>query len=153
MPMIELYSDEYFMKKAFEQAQIAADAGEVPVGAVMVCNKQIIAKSHNQTELLNDVTAHAEMLSITSAANFLGTKYLQQCELFVTLEPCPMCAGALKWAQLGRLVYGAEDNKQGFMQYGKELLHPQTKMAYGLLHDDCSMILIEFFQKKRTLTR
>jgi len=146
---MELYSDEYFMQKAFEQAQIAEEAGEVPVGAVIVCNKQIIAKSHNQTELLNDVTAHAEMLAITSAANFLGTKYLQQCELFVTLEPCPMCAGALKWAQLGRLVYGTEDEKQGFMQYGTEMIHPKTKVAYGLLHDKCTLILQEFFLKKR----
>lgn len=148
-PSMEIYSDEYFMQKALEQASIAADSGEVPVGAIMVCNKQIIAKSYNQTEMLNDVTAHAEMLAITSAANFLGTKYLHNCELFVTLEPCPMCAGALKWAQIGRLVYGAPDDKKGFMNYGREILHPSTSVAFGLKHLDCAHILQEFFKQKR----
>jgi len=146
---MEIYSDEYFMQKALDQAAIAIESGEVPVGAVIVCNKQIIAKSYNQTQMLNDVTAHAEMLAVTSATNFLGSKYLHDCELFVTLEPCPMCAGALQWAQLGRLVYGAADDKKGFMRYGKELLHPRTTIAYGLKHLECSHILKNFFRNKR----
>lgn len=147
--MIELYSDIYFMKKALDQAQIALEIGEVPVGAVVVSNNQIIAKAHNQTQMLNDVTAHAEMLAITSAANYLGSKYLGDCTLFVTLEPCPMCAGAIRWAQLGRLVYGAADDKNGFMNFGKNMLHPKTKAEYGMMHVECSHILKEFFNKKR----
>jgi len=146
---MEIFSDEYFMRKALDQAEIAAESGEVPVGAIVVCNKQIIAKSYNQTEMLNDVTAHAEMLAITSATNFLGSKYLHKCELFVTLEPCPMCAGALQWAQLGRLVYGAADDKRGFMKYGKELLHQRTTVAYGLKNIECAHLLQDFFKKKR----
>jgi len=146
---MEIYSDEYFMRKALDQAEIAAESGEVPVGAIVVCNKQIIAKSYNQTEMLNDVTAHAEMLAITAATNFLGSKYLQNCELFVTLEPCPMCAGAMQWAKLGRLVYGAADDKKGFMTYGKELLHPRTTVAFGLKHLECTHLLQEFFKNKR----
>lgn len=146
---MEIYSDEYFMRKALDQAEMAAESGEVPVGAIVVCNKQIIAKSYNQTEMLNDVTAHAEMLAITAATNFLGSKYLQNCELFVTLEPCPMCAGAMQWAKLGRLVYGAADDKKGFMTYGKELLHPRTTVAFGLKHMECTHLLQEFFKKKR----
>jgi len=146
---MEIFSDDYFMSKALEQAQMAEEAGEVPVGAIVVCNKQIIAKSYNQTEMLNDVTAHAEMLAITSAANYLGSKYLVNCELFVTLEPCPMCAGAIYWAQLDRLVYGAADDKRGFMNYGKEMLHPKTSIAYGLKHQACAHIIKDFFQKKR----
>jgi len=146
---MELYSDEYFMKKAMDQAEIAKERGEVPIGAIIVCNKQIIAKTYNQTEMLKDVTAHAEMLAITSAANYLGSKYLHKCELFVTLEPCPMCAGALRWAQITRVVYGAADDKYGFMKYGREMLHPKTKTAFGLLHEDCSIQLKEFFKNKR----
>jgi len=147
---MEIYSDEYFMRKALDQAEIAAESGEVPVGAIVVCNKQIIAKAYNQTEMLNDVTAHAEMLAITSATNFLGSKYLNKCELFVTLEPCPMCAGgAMYWAQLGRLVYGAADDKKGFMNYGKELLHPRTSVAFGLKNIECSHLLHDFFKNKR----
>jgi len=147
--MMDLYPDIYFMKKALEQAQIALEIGEVPVGAVVVSNNQIIAKAHNQTQMLNDVTAHAEMLAITAAANYLGSKYLLDCTLFVTLEPCPMCAGAIRWAQLGRLVYGAPDDKNGFMNFGKNLLHKKTKAEYGMMHLECSLILKEFFAKKR----
>lgn len=147
--MLSINSDEYFMRQALRQAQLAADAGEVPVGAVIVANNQIIARGHNQTEQLTDVTAHAEIIALTAAANFLGGKYLKGCTLFVTLEPCVMCAGALAWAQLDRLVYGASDDKRGFMRFGKELIHPKTKLEFGILHDECSQLMSAFFQAKR----
>lgn len=131
------------------EAQKAYSAGEVPVGAVVVCNDRIIARAHNQTELLNDVTAHAEMLAVTAAANYLGGKYLNECSLFVTLEPCVMCAGALAWSQVGRIVYGASDDKRGFMKYGKTILHPKTKVEYGVMMEECSALMRQFFQKKR----
>ena len=137
------------MKLAMQEAQIAFDADEVPIGAVLVYKNQIIAKSHNQTELLRDVTAHAEILSITSASSQLDMKYLKKCSLYVSLEPCIMCAGALRWSQLGRLVYAAEDRKQGFMRYGKELLHPKTKIQYGLMKEESEKLLQRFFQNKR----
>lgn len=147
--MIEVFTDTYFMKQALLEAQKAFDKGEVPVGAVMVCNQQIIARSYNNTEQLTDVTAHAEIMAITSAAAFLGSKYLKECTLYVTLEPCIMCAGALAWAQLGRLVYGASDEKGGFMQYGKVLLHPKTKVEFGVYHDECSRLMKDFFARRR----
>lgn len=147
--MLSVHSDEYFMKQALREARQAFDQGEVPVGAVVVCNKQIIARAHNQTELLNDVTAHAEMLAITAATNALGGKYLQECTLYVTLEPCPMCAGAIAWAQFGKLIYGADDPKRGFMRFGKTLLHPKTKVEYGVLMEDCSLLMTQFFQQRR----
>lgn len=147
--MLTVFSDEHFMKQALLEAQAAFDADEIPVGAVVVCRNRIIARGHNQTELLTDVTAHAEMLAITAAANALGSKYLDDCTLFVTLEPCVMCAGALAWAQLGRLVMGAADEKRGFMRYGKALLHPKTKVEYGIMEVECSGLLKEFFQNKR----
>lgn len=147
--MLTVHGDDYFMKQALAEAQKAADAGEVPVGAVMVCNKQIIARAHNQTQLLNDVTAHAEMLAITAAATYLGSKYLTDCTLYVTLEPCPMCAGALYWSQLSKVVYGASDDTRGFMRYGKELLHPKTKLEYGILHNECAHLMKSFFHEKR----
>ncbi len=147
--MLSVFSDEYFMKKAIEQARIALEEGEVPVGAVIVSQQQIIAKAHNQTELLTDVTAHAEMLALTAASDYLGSKYLKGCTLYVTLEPCIMCSGALAWAQFDKLVFGAEDQKRGFMRYGKELLHPKTKVSYGILQDQCSELLTAFFQEKR----
>ena len=137
------------MKQALLEAKKAFDKGEVPVGAVIVSNKYIIARAHNQTEMLTDVTAHAEMIAITAAADYLGGKYLQDCTLYVTLEPCNMCAGALYWSQIGRIVYGAGDDKRGFMKYGKEMLHPKTKVEFGVLHEECSQILKEFFQEKR----
>lgn len=137
------------MRQAIIEAQKAFEADEVPVGAVVVCRERIIARAHNQTELLTDVTAHAEMLALTAAANSLGSKYLNECALFVTLEPCVMCAGALAWAQLGRLVYGASDDKRGFMNYGKRLLHPKTKVEFGILNEECSDLLSSFFKKKR----
>jgi len=148
--MIEVYNDVYFMKQALLEAKKAYDTGEVPVGAVVVCQKQIIARAHNNTELLKDVTAHAEVLAITSASNFLGSKYLNDCTMYVTLEPCTMCAGALAWAQLGKLVYGASDDKKGFMVHGKSVLHPKTKVEYGIMMEECSMLLKAFFQKKRS---
>ncbi len=147
--MLSIYSDNHFMKKALEEAHTAFENGEVPVGAVVVCDNQIIAKAHNQTELLTDVTAHAEILALTAASDYLGSKYLRDCTLYVTLEPCIMCAGALAWAQLGNLVFGAEDAKKGFMRYGKELLHPKTKISYGILQAECSQLMKEFFQQKR----
>lgn len=148
MPL-SVNSDEHFMRQALRQAELAANMGEIPVGAVVVCQGQIIARGHNQTEQLTDVTAHAEIIALTAASNFLGGKYLNDCTLYVTLEPCVMCAGALAWAQLGRLVYGAGDEKRGFMRFGRELLHPRTKVEYGVLHDACGELMTAFFKGKR----
>ncbi|MGH1435260.1 MAG: nucleoside deaminase [Lewinella sp.] len=147
--MLSVNSDEHYMRQALKQAQLAAEAGEIPVGAVVVANQHIIARGHNQTEQLTDVTAHAEIIALTAAANYLGGKYLQGCTLYVTLEPCVMCAGALAWAQLDRLVYGAGDDKRGFMRFGKELLHPKTKIEYGVLHEECGILMSSFFKGKR----
>ena len=147
--MLSVQGDDYFMKQAILEARKAAMIGEVPVGAVIVCNKQIIARAHNQTQLLNDVTAHAEMLAITAAATYLGNKYLPDCTLYVTLEPCPMCAGALSWCQLSKVVYGASDDQRGFMRYGKAMLHPKTKLEFGIMHEECSKLLTDFFKEKR----
>ena len=147
--MLTIFSDEHFMKQALKEAEAAFELGEVPVGAVVVCQSQIIARAHNQTEQLNDVTAHAEVLALTAASNYLGSKYLQDCTLYVTLEPCVMCAGALQWAQLGRLVYGAPDDKRGFMAFGKKLLHPRTQVEYGVLLEECSTLMKSFFRKLR----
>jgi tRNA(adenine34) deaminase len=146
---IDLFSDEYFMKKALEQARIAETNNEVPVGAVVVSQNQIIAKAHNQTELLTDVTAHAEIIALSSAASYLGSKYLEDCTLYVTLEPCVMCAGALYWSQIGRIVYGAADEKRGFMRFGKKIIHPKTKLEFGVLQSECLEIIQSFFKKKR----
>lgn len=148
--MIEVFTDTYFMKQAFIEAQKAYDKGEVPVGAVVVCNNQIVSRAHNNTEQLTDVTAHAEIMAISSASSFLGSKYLNQCTLFVTLEPCIMCAGALAWSQLGRLVYGASDEKGGFMRYGKLLLHPKTKIEFGIMNKECAHLMSSFFKQKRS---
>jgi len=147
--MIEVYTDAYFMKKAYEEALIAGEGGEVPIGAIVVCRNQIIAKAHNQTEILKDVTAHAEVLAITAASNYLGSKFLDDCEMYVTLEPCLMCAGAIKWSRIGKLVYAASDDKSGFMNYGKEVLHRSTKLEFGVMHDECSQIVKDFFAKRR----
>src|SRR5690606_19665530 len=142
--MIEPFSDEYFMKKAFSEALAAFDKGEVPVGAVVVSNRKIIARAHNLTETLNDVTAHAEMQVITAAANLLGGKYLNDCTLYITLEPCAMCAGAIGWAQIGRLVFGAADPKRGYHKYAPEVLHPKTVIKGGILDTECGELLQEF---------
>ncbi len=147
--MLDLFSDTHFMREALKEAQQAYEAGEVPVGAVVVCEGRILARAHNQTERLGDVTAHAEVLALTAAATHLGSKYLDTCTLYVTLEPCVMCAGALAWAQLGRLVYGAADERRGFMRFGKELLHPRTRIEYGVLHEECAALLRAFFAERR----
>lgn len=144
-----LFNDEYFMKQALREAYLAAEEGEVPVGAVIVCNYRIIARAHNQTERLNDPTAHAEMLVLTSAFNSLGAKYLNDCILYVTVEPCVMCAGALCWSQIGGIVYGATDEKRGYMRYAPFALHPKTWIRTGILAEDCSQVIKEFFRKKR----
>lgn len=142
-------TDLFFMQKALELAIMAMDQDEVPVGAILVNNQRIIGRGHNQTEHLSDVTAHAEMIAMSAGCELMGSKYLEECTLFVTLEPCVMCAGALRWAQIGRIVYGASDEKYGFMKFGKEIIHPKTKLEYGLLESECSTLLKEFFKKKR----
>jgi len=146
---LTIHSDEHFMREALKEAQKAFKADEIPVGAVVVCNKQIIARAHNLTERLNDATAHAEMQAFTSAENYLGSKYLNECTLYVTLEPCVMCAGAAFWTQIGEVVYGAKDKKRGFTLLGKKILHPKTKVKFGILETECSEILKEFFRKNR----
>ena len=145
------YSDEYFMKMALRQAQIAFDKDEVPVGVVIVCRNQIIARAYNMTETLNDPTAHAEMQAITAATSTLGGKYLDDCTMYVTLEPCVMCAGASYWSQIGRIVFGAHDVKRGFKQLSSNILHPKTEILGGILENECSKILKEFFLKKRSI--
>ena len=147
--MIEPFNDEYFMKKAFSEALQAFEKGEVPIGAVVVAGGKIIARAHNLTETLNDVTAHAEMQAITAAANLLGGKYLNDCVLYVTLEPCVMCAGALAWAQIGKIVYGASDDKRGFKKFAPKSMHPKTEITGGILEIECAELLQEFFRQKR----
>ena len=147
--MIESFNDEYFMKKAFSEALTAYEKDEVPVGAVVVSNGKIIARAHNLTETLNDVTAHAEMQVITVAANLLGGKYLNDCTLYVTVEPCVMCAGALGWSQIGKIVYGATDKKRGYSKFAPKSLYPKTEVIKGVLETECSELMQEFFQKKR----
>ncbi len=137
------------MLRALEQAQMAADRDEVPVGVVVVCQDRIIARGHNLTETLNDVTAHAEMQAVTAAANALGGKYLSDCTLYVTVEPCVMCAGALAWAQVGRIVYGAADSKRGYSVYAPEALHPRTQVTAGVLAEECGELMRQFFKSKR----
>ena len=142
-------TDERYMRKALEEARRAFDADEIPVGAVVVCGDQIIARGHNLTEMLHDVTAHAEMQAITAAAEHLGGKYLDVCTLYVTVEPCIMCAGAIGWSQLGRLVYGASDPKRGYSFFAPKALHPKTKVVSGVLEEECGALMKEFFQRKR----
>ena len=148
--MITPFDDVYFMKKALEEAQTAFDKGEVPVGAIIVFKEQIIARAHNLTETLNDVTAHAEMQAFTAAADYLGGKYLKDCTLYVTLEPCQMCAGASYWAQIGKIVFGASELERGFLKL-KTTIHPKTKVVSGILENECSTILKRFFIEKRNL--
>ncbi|CAM1359146.1 nucleoside deaminase [Tenacibaculum soleae] len=147
---INPFDDTYFMKKALQEAEMAFDKGEVPVGAVIVFKDKIIARAHNLTEMLNDVTAHAEMQAFTAAADFLGGKYLKDCVLYVTLEPCQMCAGASYWTQVGKIVYGASEPKLGFSVLGTKL-HPKTKIVSGVLAEECSFLLKKFFAEKRNL--
>ena len=144
-----ILNDEFFMREALKEARQAFDSDEVPVGAVVVCRNKVIARAHNLTERLNDVTAHAEMQAFTSAANFLGGKYLEECVLYVTLEPCAMCAGAAYWTQISRIVFGAHDEKRGFHLTNKNMLHPKTRLTGGVLEEPCSELIKEFFRKKR----
>lgn len=146
--MENIFTDEYFMKKALVEAETAFEKGEIPVGAVIVVDNRVIARSHNLTELLNDVTAHAEMQAITSASNYLGGKYLKDCTLYVTLEPCQMCAGALYWSQITKIVYGASDENRGFTKLGTQL-HPKTQVISGVLENECALLMRAFFRTKR----
>jgi tRNA(adenine34) deaminase len=146
--MENIFTDEYFMKKALQEAETAFEKGEIPVGAIIVIDNKVIARSHNLSEMLNDVTAHAEMQSITAAANYLGGKYLKGCTLYVTLEPCQMCAGALYWSQISKIVFGASDEQRGFEKM-KTQLHPKTEVVKGILADDCAQLMRRFFIEKR----
>ena len=147
--MINNRSDEYFMKAALQEAQKAFAEDEIPIGAVVVCNEQIIARAYNMTEKLNDFTAHAEMIAFTSASSFLNSKYLDECTLYVTAEPCLMCAGAAFWTQLSKIVYGARDKKRGYSIHNFPVLHPQTKVVHGVLEEECSELMKKFFEEKR----
>lgn len=144
-----MFDDVYFMKKALIEANVAFDMDEIPIGAVVVCQNQIIARAHNLTEQLTDVTAHAEMQAITAAANYLGGKYLTDCTLYVTIEPCVMCAGALGWSQIGRVVFGARDEKRGFQKLAPDALHVKTELVSGILADECGALMQDFFARKR----
>lgn len=145
----QILQDQQFMRQALCEAQAAREEDEIPIGAVVVCQGQIIARAHNLTERLTDVTAHAEMQAITAAASHLGGKYLKDCTLYVTVEPCPMCAGAIGWAQLSRLVYGAPDPKRGYRRFAPEVLHPKTTLESGVLEEECANLMREFFQQRR----
>lgn len=146
---LSIFSDESFMREALKEAQKAFDMDEVPIGAVIVCDNKIIARGHNLTEQLHDVTAHAEMQAITAAANYLGAKYLKNCTLYVTIEPCLMCAGALYWSQISKIVYGATDEKKGFQTIANNALHPKTTLQKGILSAECASIMQQFFMNKR----
>ena len=147
--MEEKNKDEQYMRRALQEAQTAYDEGEIPIGAVIVCQNRIIARAHNLTETLNDVTAHAEMQAITMAANELGGKYLTDCTLYVTVEPCPMCAGALGWSQIPRIVYGCDDPKRGYREYAPRALHPKTNITGGILSEECRQLMQDFFRNRR----
>jgi tRNA(adenine34) deaminase len=144
-----IFDDEYFMKQALIEAKQAFEEDEVPVGAVVVCDNRVIARAHNQTERLNDPTAHAEMLAITAAVSVLGAKCLSDCSLYVTVEPCVMCAGAIGWAQVGKIVYGASDDKRGFARFAPEAFHPKAVVKKGVLEDECAELMKQFFKRKR----
>ena len=146
---INPFTDEYFMMEALKEAEKAMYIDEVPVGAVVVCDNQIIARAHNYTEALNDVTAHAEMQAFTAATDYLGGKYLEECTLYVTLEPCVMCAGASYWTHLKKIVFGASDEKRGFLSINERIIHPKTEVLKGVLDEECSKLLKDFFKKKR----
>ncbi len=147
--MIAPFDDEYFMKRALAEAEQAFAQGEIPVGAIVVCRNHILSRTHNLTETLNDVTAHAEMQAITAAANMLGGKYLTGCTLYVTIEPCVMCAGALGWSQIDRIVYGAPDEKRGFRKFAPDALHPKTILLGGILQNECALLMKQFFEQRR----
>lgn len=141
--------DNFYMKQALQEAKCAFEEEEIPVGAVIVCGDRIIARAHNLTERLSDVTAHAEMQAITAASEYLGGKYLNDCTLYVTVEPCIMCAGALGWSQIGKVVYGAGDEKRGFQRFAPQALHPKTQLVSGVMEEECAALMKEFFQRKR----
>ena len=145
----EIQKDEQYMRRALDEARQALEEGEIPIGAVVVAKGKIISRAHNQTETLNDVTAHAEMLAITAASNALGGKYLTDCTLYVTVEPCPMCAGAIGWAQVPRIVYGAADEKRGYRRYAPNVLHPRANAIGGILEEECRQLMLDFFKSKR----
>ena len=145
----EIQKDEQYMRRALDEARQALEEGEIPIGAVVVAKGRIISRAHNQTETLNDVTAHAEMLAITAAANALGGKYLTDCTLYVTVEPCPMCAGAIGWAQVPRIVYGTADEKRGYRRYAPNVLHPRANAIGGILEKECRQLMLDFFKSKR----
>jgi len=147
--MSEIFSDEYYMAKALQEAEAAFEEGEVPIGAIVVVQRRIIGRGYNQTERLNDATAHAEMLAITAASDFLGNKYLTDCDVFVTIEPCAMCAGALRWVQAGRVIFGAPEPKFGYSRFSEDLLHPKTQVVRGILADECRDLMQRFFQQRR----
>lgn len=146
---LSIYNDEHFMKQALREAETAAEEGEIPIGAVVVCENKIIAKDHNRVERLNDATAHAEMLAITAAQNHLNSKYLNECTLFVTLEPCSMCAGGLFWTRIGRVVIGALDKERGFSKYNKDIIHPKTDLKLGVMANESEVLIKDFFKKLR----
>lgn len=147
--MLDLFTDEFFMKEALKEAQMAFDAGEIPVGAVIACSDRIVARAHNLTEQLTDVTAHAEMQAFTAASNYLDSKYLENCTLYVTLEPCIMCAGAAFWTQISKIVFGAYDEKRGFSRTSRNILHPRTEIVGGIMEAECSALLKDFFRRRR----
>lgn len=151
--MLSIHTDEYFMKEALKEAQLAFDGGEVPVGAVITYDNQIIARAHNLTETLNDVTAHAEMQAFTSATDYIGGKYLRDCTLYITLEPCIMCAGASYWTQIGKIIFGAFDPKRGYSKVGDIITHPKTKLVGGILKEESTKLLNNFFEQKRKLKK
>lgn len=144
-----VHSDDHFMKQALMEAERASELGEIPVGVVVVANNRIIAKAHNQTEQLQDVTAHAEMIALTSAQNYLGAKYLSDCKLYVTLEPCVMCAGALYWSQIGEIIIGAPDDKRGYSRHQELLIHPKTNVRWNVLKEECELLITGFFRQMR----
>ncbi|MBO4786542.1 MAG: nucleoside deaminase [Prevotella sp.] len=146
----ELKKDEQYMRRALDEARQALEEGEIPIGAVVVAGGRIISRAHNQTETLHDVTAHAEMLAITAASNALGGKYLTNCTLYVTVEPCPMCAGAIGWAQVPRIVYGTADEKRGYRRYAPNVLHPRANAIGGILEEECRQLMLEFFKRLRS---
>jgi tRNA(adenine34) deaminase len=151
--MTMTHDDEFYMREALREAMIAYDKDEVPVGAVVVCNGKVIARAHNQTETLSDATAHAEMIALTAAQNHLGSKYLNECTIYITLEPCVMCAGALNWTKIGRICFGAIDPKFGSSLVGKRIYHPKSEVVTGILEKDCGELLTDFFRKKRDLQK
>ena len=146
---LSIFSDEHYMRQAFNEAVMAFEEDEVPIGAVVVCNNQIIGRGHNMVERLRDATAHAEMLAITAASQYLGSKFLTDCTLYVTIEPCPMCAGASRWTQVPKIVYGAKEPKVGYSRFGPEMLHPRTEIYGGIMAEECAELMKEFFRKKR----